>query len=373
MNNGDKCPLCQKPIETRLNSSCATAKCGICKEVVLEGWIVSRPSGFANVDWKTVFAQAREHWEVFGVPMLVSAQRGATGEIELTCKNIEDEIVAPPLIPQSLREKAMRLLRLSVKKSAKYGDALIFTSDDYLLGYCSDFNELKFIIDFLQDLGLVENKKNRKPDICFRITAKGHEAVESTALLPPTSVFISSTVYDLLDCRAELAKHLEDMGCVIYMSDDPSRFEQSYTENSIETCKMNIRNSDFVICIVDQRYGPPLRTEGYGDKSATEVEIDEAKSHGKPICYFIRDVAFNEYSTLKKDHHRSLNWVEVDCACKDVAEKRTAGQREKWVNFVASFAALKGSQANWVNAFHTVVDLKQVAAKRIMEFRRSSQ
>ena len=78
------------------------------------------------------------------------------------------------------------------------------------------------------------------------------------------TVFVSSTVYDLLDLRAEVERHLRDLGLVPLLSDSAtSGFEVAPNSNSIESCLANVRNADHFVCILSQRYGPSLKDAGY--------------------------------------------------------------------------------------------------------------
>lgn len=69
-------------------------------------------------------------------------------------------------------------------------------------------------------------------------------------------IFISSTVYDLIDIRAEISALFELFGIASILSDDKlSDFQVRPDRNSIETCLVNVEKSDDVIVILDQRHG----------------------------------------------------------------------------------------------------------------------
>ena len=54
-------------------------------------------------------------------------------------------------------------------------------------------------------------------------------------------IFVSSTVFDLLDVRAEIAELLRELGIAPVMSDDKlSDFDVKQDVNSIETCLLNV-------------------------------------------------------------------------------------------------------------------------------------
>ena len=61
-------------------------------------------------------------------------------------------------------------------------------------------------------------------------------------------VFISSTVYDLLDIRDELEQGIRDAGLIPILSDSAtSDFTMAPDTNSIETCLANVRSSGNVM------------------------------------------------------------------------------------------------------------------------------
>jgi hypothetical protein len=92
-------------------------------------------------------------------------------------------------------------------------------------------------------------------------------------------VFISSTCYDLVDLRFELKAYLEQNGCTVRLSEDPtSPFSIDPTADSIASCLANVEASDVVACVLDRRYGGVLDRGDYADKSATEAEVLFARS-----------------------------------------------------------------------------------------------
>lgn len=122
-------------------------------------------------------------------------------------------------------------------------------------------------------------------------------------------VFVSSTCYDLLDLRAELHRDLRDLGVKACFSDlKESDFETcgQSGQNSIETCLANVCDSDIVILILSQRYGPSLG-ENYKNLSATHVEYKTAVEAGKTIHFYIRDRLVGDWSGWKQ-HKRPADY-----------------------------------------------------------------
>jgi nucleoside 2-deoxyribosyltransferase len=169
-------------------------------------------------------------------------------------------------------------------------------------------------------------------------------------------VFISSTCYDLTDVRAELRRHLEDNAFIVRLSDDyDSAFKIEPTEDSIRSCLNNVDHADAVICIIDRRYGPPLPSGEFKDKSATHAEVLYAESLRKPVFIFIRDKAFQEYGQLRRNPHFDSKWV----------DDKTKAQ---WTDFVKSRVELQDREGtNWRDEFATSVDLKAKVLKRLLD------
>jgi hypothetical protein len=173
-------------------------------------------------------------------------------------------------------------------------------------------------------------------------------------------VFVSSTCYDLVDLRAEVKACLEGAGLVPVMSDDIDNFEVSGRAESIETCLINVRNSDCFVCVLSQRYGPSLLKAGYDDISATHLEYREARSKQLPIYMFVRDRLEAEHS-LAQSHLRKHGSLD--------------GFQTRWVpagnyrifDLLAEHSALARGAAstNWFTTFSTSIDLKERLLKML--------
>lgn len=100
-------------------------------------------------------------------------------------------------------------------------------------------------------------------------------------------VYISSTYQDLVDHRAAVDRTLRRMG------HDVIGMEQYVAEGSkpVERCKADVRAADIYVIIVAWRYGhqPALTASSPDKRSITEIELDEAKTNGKPVLAFLLD------------------------------------------------------------------------------------
>lgn len=100
-------------------------------------------------------------------------------------------------------------------------------------------------------------------------------------------VYISSTYQDLVEHRAAVDRTLRRMG------HDVIGMEQYVAEGSkpVERCKADVRAADIYVIIVAWRYGyqPNLTASPPDTRSTTQIELDEAKTNGKPVLAFLLD------------------------------------------------------------------------------------
>jgi len=171
-------------------------------------------------------------------------------------------------------------------------------------------------------------------------------------------VFISSTIYELLDLRSELYEFLTASGYDVVISEiGSSGFEVTENSSSIECCLSNVRSCDVLILIADRRYGPTLEKYGYDKRSATHLEYDAAIESTIPVYVYLRDRTDAELSlyklAIKKGHQwNGGEWV----------SKKDVGLLE----MLFSHSKLKQKDAqNWLTIFRSSVDLKQSIANQL--------
>ncbi len=167
-------------------------------------------------------------------------------------------------------------------------------------------------------------------------------------------VFISSTVYDLIDVRSEITEQLRELNVVPVLSDDKlSDFRIQHNVNSIETCLVNLESCDEIIILLDRRYGPKLG-DYYQNISATHLEYRHAVKLKKPIHMYVRDKLEAEFSIWKRNKNDSVvdfTWVpnkETDLF-KLIDEHRTLKH--------------DAESSNWYSTFSTSIDLKAAINK----------
>jgi hypothetical protein len=168
-------------------------------------------------------------------------------------------------------------------------------------------------------------------------------------------VFISSTVYDLIDIRSELAEQLRSMSITPVLSDDKlSDFRVQHDVNSIETCLLNVESCDEVLLVLDKRYGPTLENCGYDKVSATHLEYRHAIEKKIPIHVYVRDrleADFTIWRRNKKSNSVALSWISQ----KDIGLFELLDEHAK--------LHAKSTTSNWYFTFSNSIDLKASISK----------
>lgn len=267
--------------------------------------------------------------------------------------------------PKTIAEKARKLLASLTRKTEYFGSSVVLQpGNDYVLGYASNGEELVQLALYLEEQKLLKVLIQTSGGTEVKVTGDGIAAIESQSLSPPSTVFISSTCYDLLDLRSELAQFLESQGYVVKISEDPERFNVDPSADSIESCLVNLRSSDVVVCILDRRYGGMISTGSYQGRSATHVEIDEARRIGLPMFTFLRAQAWIEFQQINGNPDFGIKWI----------EPKNISSRERWTELareLVDYANAQGRHSNWFDEFRTSVDLKRLVAKRLAQFRQA--
>lgn len=169
-----------------------------------------------------------------------------------------------------------------------------------------------------------------------------------------TKVFVSSTVYDLLDARSEVEALLKEMHLTPVLSESASAsFQVTPDRNSIECCLANLRECETVIVLLSQRYGRPLGFSEDPSLSATHMEYNEARRCNKKIFVYVRDRLEGEYNTFKANPDTALDFRwSADC-------------RNGLFRLLADHRRLIADSAknNWFSVFRDSVELKQLVRR----------
>ena len=100
----------------------------------------------------------------------------------------------------------------------------------------------------------------------------------------PPNVFLSSTMYDLSELRAQLRHFVEGLGWGAVMSEHAS-FPIDANRTTVENSRRNVReNADVFVMVVGARYGS---VDDESDRSVTNLEFIEARTSGVPVYVFV--------------------------------------------------------------------------------------
>ncbi|MFN7843006.1 MAG: DUF4062 domain-containing protein [Pirellula sp.] len=167
-------------------------------------------------------------------------------------------------------------------------------------------------------------------------------------------VFVSSTIYELIDVRSVVYETLTSLGITAVLSENNlSGFEVLPDKDSIRVCLTNVEASDVFVCILDRRYGPSLQSSGFEDVSATELEYNRAVECKKDIHFFVRDRLESDFSHWKKNGRSE----ELKYAwCED----------PKLFKFLERHRKLNSelNRSNWITPFSHAVELSGMIRAR---------
>jgi len=169
-----------------------------------------------------------------------------------------------------------------------------------------------------------------------------------------TRVFVSSTVYDLMDARAELEAVLREMHLTPVLSESSSAdFRVVPDRNSIECCLANLRECEIVILLLSQRYGRPVGLSDEPSLSATHLEYREARRQNKTLYVYVRDRLEGDFTIHKANPEATLDF------------KWTEDDREGLFRLLAEHRKLlaESERSNWISVFRNSVELKQLVRR----------
>lgn len=109
------------------------------------------------------------------------------------------------------------------------------------------------------------------------------------------TVFISSTIHDLKDLRDHLDSELTRHGYKTLAS-EKGTIPVDSSQHSYDTCIKAAENCDFLIAIIDKRFGGVVPTT---NKSITLAEVEAALNAGKQVYVFVRQSVWDAKEVLR--------------------------------------------------------------------------
>ncbi|MBI3552844.1 MAG: DUF4062 domain-containing protein [Elusimicrobia bacterium] len=173
-------------------------------------------------------------------------------------------------------------------------------------------------------------------------------------------IFVSSTEYNLVDLRAELARFLRELGYSPKLSSEDGFPDLTPGLAPWESCLPVLAASFVVIIVIDGRYGKPLKWPNFkeiGQRhiSPTHAEYIYAHKLGKRILVFVREDISAHYQTYRT----ALASQKGD---RDRARRILSKALPKGVDFEALefLSEIKTTdQIPWIRPFRDVTSIKR--------------
>jgi hypothetical protein len=140
-------------------------------------------------------------------------------------------------------------------------------------------------------------------------------------------VFLSSTLYDLRQVRADIGAFVETLGYGLLDSTDP-RFVVDPHLDKYEACLREVQNSDMLILVIGGRYGsePPGTSS-----SITNQEWELAHSRRIPIFTFVDRTVWDTMRVWTRNPEADFTPTVEDSRVFDFIHTVSQGTRNNWI------------------------------------------
>jgi hypothetical protein len=181
-------------------------------------------------------------------------------------------------------------------------------------------------------------------------------------------IFISSTDYNLIDLRAELAKYLVDLGYRPILSSSDGFHDSFPNLEPWESCLQVLKSSFVMILVIDDRYGQALEWKNFshilGDRkiSPTHAEYLFAHNAKMRMLVFVRKHLLTYYQVYRKaikesdgDKNNAKELLKV------VLPEYISFETLDFINEIKT-----SSPIPWIKSFENVTDIKQEVQKKML-------
>jgi hypothetical protein len=181
-------------------------------------------------------------------------------------------------------------------------------------------------------------------------------------------IFISSTDYNLIDLRAELANYLSELGYKPILSSSDGFPDSSPDYAPWESCLQVLQSAYVMVLIIDDKYGAkfewPNFKEIIGDAkvSPTHAEYLFAHRTKKRMLVFIRSTMLAHYQS-----YRSA--LDIAGGNKEIARENLSKVLPKHIRFeTLEFIeeVKKTEPIPWIKAFENVTDIKKEIQRKLL-------
>jgi len=181
-------------------------------------------------------------------------------------------------------------------------------------------------------------------------------------------IFISSTDYNLIDLRAELAQYLKESGYRPILSSSAGFPDNCPDLEPWESCLQVLKNCFVMVLIIDGKYGQELEWPHFNDLlsgkkiSPTHGEYLYAHKYKKKMFVFIRRDVLTHYQTYQTSMQKASGNITE-------AEKSLSGILPSTIDFktLQFIEEVKTSKPiPWIKSFDDVTSIKQEIQKKLL-------
>ncbi len=181
-------------------------------------------------------------------------------------------------------------------------------------------------------------------------------------------IFISSTDYNLIDLRAELARYLSDLGYKPVLSSNEGFHDNSPYLEPWESCLQVLQTTFVMVLVIDGKYGKCLEWKNVksiiGDRkvSPTHAEYICAHETKMRMLVFIRE----EVLTFYQSYHQTMKIAGGD---KKLAKENLSKTLPPHIEFetLEFIEEVKTTRPiPWIKAFANVNDIKHEIQKKML-------
>src|SRR5579871_292696 len=113
--------------------------------------------------------------------------------------------------------------------------------------------------------------------------------------MPPPTVFVSSTFYDLRYIRENLKRFIEQLGYVPVLSEDGAVYYDPKT-GAAQSCIADIPNAQLFVLIIGGRFGSTMPNS---DQSITNAEYQKAIQEKIPVFALVDQGTHNDFQLYR--------------------------------------------------------------------------
>lgn len=181
-------------------------------------------------------------------------------------------------------------------------------------------------------------------------------------------IFISSTDYNLVDLRAELARHLNDIGYRPILSSADGFPDRSPELEPWESCLPVLEGCFVMVLVIDGRYGTgldwPHFKHCFDDRKLSPTHAEYAYAHKlkKRMLVFIRDDVLSYYQTYRTATAKANG--DVEKAREFLANTLPSRIAFETLQFIEEVKTSK--PIPWIKSFADVTSIKKEIQKKML-------